>query len=103
MTARVCQVCDMDGRPATPATIDGRTRYGPWAYMCDDCHARHGVGLGLGHGQRLTASAAAPVGAVVEGFPPGHTTPAGGQLPPGGDAEGTAPTGAAVDTSGGAR
>ena len=41
------------GRRLT-ATVDGKTRDGPWAYMCDECHDRFGVGLGTGRGQRLT-------------------------------------------------
>jgi len=32
--------------------VDGRTKGGPWANMCMDCFATHGVGLGLGRGQR---------------------------------------------------
>lgn len=49
----------LDTRPACDfqcgrkAAIDGATRQGPWAYMCVPCHETHGVGLGLGKGQRL--------------------------------------------------
>jgi hypothetical protein len=32
--------------------IDGKTSYGPWGNLCPACHARHGVGLGTGKGQR---------------------------------------------------
>lgn len=35
------------------ARIDGKTKTGPWAYMCKSCHAAVGVGLGLGKGQIL--------------------------------------------------
>jgi hypothetical protein len=35
------------------AVIDGKTKAGPWANMCSIHYGRHGVGLGLGHGQRL--------------------------------------------------
>lgn len=34
------------------AFIDGRTKFGPWAIMCDVCHPEFGTGLGTGHGQR---------------------------------------------------
>ncbi len=32
--------------------IDGRTRMGPWACMCETCHAEVGCGLGVGNGQK---------------------------------------------------
>ena len=35
------------------AKYDGKTRMGPWAYMCESCFQRYGTGLGLGHGKRL--------------------------------------------------
>lgn len=36
------------------AKFDGRTKMGPWAYMCVECWTKHGVGrLGLGYGQKL--------------------------------------------------
>jgi hypothetical protein len=35
------------------AVIDGKTRLGPWAYMCPLHFAVYGVGLGLGKGQFL--------------------------------------------------
>jgi len=35
------------------AIIDGRTKSGPWAYMCWKCFEKHGIGLGLGKGQEL--------------------------------------------------
>lgn len=38
----------------SPATVDGRTKHGHWANMCDDHWKIHGVGrLGTGYGQRL--------------------------------------------------
>lgn len=43
-----CDICK-----SRPAAVDGKTRMGPWAYMCIPCHEVHGVGLGLGRGQRL--------------------------------------------------
>ena len=35
------------------AGYDGKTKMGAWAYMCERCFQRHGVGLGVGRGQRL--------------------------------------------------
>ena len=32
--------------------VDGRTQMGPWANMCKGCHRTHGVGLGMGKGQK---------------------------------------------------
>ena len=42
-----CQFCSKE------ATVDGKTKMGPWAFMCDDCHNKYGVGLGTGKGQKL--------------------------------------------------
>ena len=42
--------CDFCGKPAE---VDGRTRMGPWAFMCEGCYPKFGVGLGLGRGQLL--------------------------------------------------
>ena len=44
-------MCDMCSD--RPAAIDGKTTFGPWAYMCMPCYDTYGVGLGLGKGQRL--------------------------------------------------
>lgn len=46
-THSTCDFCDR------PATYDGRTSFGPWAFMCDRHFSRYGVGTGLGNGQRL--------------------------------------------------
>lgn len=35
------------------ARYDGKTKQGPWAYMCEECFLKHGTGLGTGKGQRL--------------------------------------------------
>ncbi len=35
------------------ASYDAKTRLGPWANLCTACFVEHGVGLGLGKGQRL--------------------------------------------------
>lgn len=50
-----CDFCS----PKKPATIDGKINMGPWAYMCDACHAKKGVGLGVGKGRRLERQKAA--------------------------------------------
>ena len=42
-----CDFCSAE------AHVDGRTVAGPWAYMCVIDSVLHGVGLGLGSGQRL--------------------------------------------------
>lgn len=48
-----CDVCALMGK-RIPASVDGRTRWGSsWAYMCEPHFEIHGVGLGLGRGQRL--------------------------------------------------
>lgn len=41
---------------------DGATRVGAWAVMCVDCFRTHGLGLGIGIGQRFNAD-----GICVEG------------------------------------
>lgn len=35
------------------AAYDGRTKMGPWAYMCELHFKAYGVGLGVGRGQKL--------------------------------------------------
>lgn len=45
--------CQFPHNTPTPATVDGKTTLGPWAYMCDVHHTQMGVGLGTGRGQRL--------------------------------------------------
>jgi len=47
--------CDMckSGFIKRKARYDGRTRMGPWAYMCKVHFRLYGVGLGLGRGQKL--------------------------------------------------
>lgn len=47
-----CDVCAGEG-VARPAAYDGKTIYGPWAYMCQEHMEGLGVGLGTGLGQRL--------------------------------------------------
>jgi hypothetical protein len=43
-----CNFCETD-----EAAYDGKTIYGPWAFMCHNCFEAFGVGLGLGKGQKL--------------------------------------------------
>lgn len=43
--------CDFCG--SEEALYDGKTKHGPWAYMCQKHFDRFGVGLGMGKGQRL--------------------------------------------------
>jgi len=35
------------------AQYDAKTKHGPWAYLCEECFQKIGVGLGLGKGQKL--------------------------------------------------
>lgn len=51
-----CDICTTWRKPIDPerrAIYDGKTTKGPWAYMCQECFDKFGVGLGLGVGQRL--------------------------------------------------
>ncbi len=47
-----CDFCASWGR-IREAHYDGKTAQGPWAYMCESHFKLHGIGLGLGKGQRL--------------------------------------------------
>ena len=44
--------CDGCGDILETYFIDGKTIFGPWAIMCENCHTTHGVGLGIGLGQK---------------------------------------------------
>lgn len=48
----LCKVAPVTD-PPNVAAYDGKTRMGPWAYMCEECFKVYGIGLGLGVGQRL--------------------------------------------------
>lgn len=52
-----CDICvhvkHLPAEEAKPAYVDGATIGGPWAYMCFEHYAYHGIGLGVGRGQRL--------------------------------------------------
>lgn len=43
--------CDLCSYPLVALFVDGRTREGPWGFMCMPCFERFGCGLGLGRGQ----------------------------------------------------
>lgn len=36
-----------------PAIYDGKTKFGPWAYMCEHHFKEKGIRLGIGFGQKL--------------------------------------------------
>jgi hypothetical protein len=44
-----CDFC----KAKTPSSVDGKTKMGPWAYMCEKHFAVYGVGLGTALGQKL--------------------------------------------------
>lgn len=51
-----CDMCRHRSNAALPpaeAQFDGKTKAGPWAYMCLPCYKLFGIGLGTGKGQRL--------------------------------------------------
>ena len=43
--------CDICGATELKKIVDGKTIHGPWAYMCERCHAEFGLGFGTGRGQ----------------------------------------------------
>lgn len=46
--------CDIDrSQKITTVFIDGKTKMGPWGNMSPKSHARYGVGLGTGRGQKF--------------------------------------------------
>jgi len=49
-----CDFCKQDPLvPYQAAYFDGKTKMGPWAFMCREHFKQFGVGLGTGKGQRL--------------------------------------------------
>jgi len=49
-----CDFCERNPLiPYQAAHYDGKTKMGPWAYMCREHFKEYGIGLGLGHGQEL--------------------------------------------------
>lgn len=65
-----CDFCGTEGKVAL-AVFDGATTGGPWANMCERHYRIHGVGLGLGRGQKLILKKSEPKMEVkmVGGFP----------------------------------
>ena len=47
-----CDVCSQEGMERK-AKYDAATKFGPWAYLCQEHFDSHGIGLGLGQGQEL--------------------------------------------------
>lgn len=48
-----CDLCRQKGGLLTPATYDGKTRVGPWAFMCDNCFEKWGYKNGIGKATKL--------------------------------------------------
>lgn len=48
-----CDICKSNGSDSVPAGFDGKTKMGPWAFMCPTHFGLFGTGLGTGQGQRL--------------------------------------------------
>lgn len=59
--------CDFCSKPAT---YDAKTTMGPWAHMCEDHYLRHGIGLGVGKGQKLIPRKALGEAEKIRGEPP---------------------------------
>lgn len=55
-TPTTCEICDS---PMGDQFVDGKTLSGPWALMCQACHLKDGVGLGMGKGQKYDAKSGA--------------------------------------------
>lgn len=57
VTVAVIPPCDFHSNAIVPsivpAVVDGKTRMGPWANMCQAHFRQYGVGLGTGKGQQL--------------------------------------------------
>lgn len=49
----VCDVHRFNEQTHVNAVYDARTKFGPWAFLCEDCFQSLGVGLGTGLGHRL--------------------------------------------------
>lgn len=59
-----CNFCEQTGVVLdTESFVDGMTKMGPWAVMCDSHFIRFGVGVGPGQGQRYDAK----TGEKIEG------------------------------------
>lgn len=53
--AKTCDICKhVLMKPGkVPAVYDGKTVRGPWAFMCESCFKKYGVGL-PGQGKKLS-------------------------------------------------
>ena len=51
-TGDVPKTCDVCGSVIMGQFTDGKTVYGSWASMCFLCAMTHGVGYGVGKGQK---------------------------------------------------
>lgn len=54
------KACDICTKPIKDTFIDGATRMGPWGILCPSCHKSHGVGLGIGKGQKYVKQSSGP-------------------------------------------
>jgi hypothetical protein len=52
--------CDICEKSITKVVVDGKMKFGPWAYMCLDCFEKYGVGLGIGKGQKYDVATLEP-------------------------------------------
>lgn len=50
-----CDICHGNLKAGT-MFYDGRTTFGPWAWMCVKCFHVHGSGVGLGLGQEYDST-----------------------------------------------
>ena len=51
-----CDFCKFYDFAVVDAQYDGKTRQGPWGYMCEKHFKSEGLGLGTGVGQRLVVA-----------------------------------------------
>jgi hypothetical protein len=57
---------EVNNLPPRRACYDGKTIYGSWAFMCQECFTKYGVGLGTGRGRRLVLKDGVSLGEVME-------------------------------------
>jgi len=48
-----CEICSTLTGRTVKAGYDAKTIFGVWAYLCEKCFTKYGVGLGTGKGQKL--------------------------------------------------
>jgi len=53
---KVAALPDCDICQKAKAQYDAKTITGQWGYMCQQCYDVHGLGLGLGVGQKLVVA-----------------------------------------------